>query len=185
MRLGKSHSYSRTAGVRVSSPRHAGAQSRFRGGHRQNSDRARRPDANRGGLRRSCSGDHRTGSARGLGFRLRPAEHPQVRSLGPACRRPYRIRRRAWCQTARRNTEQPGQPGGVPHRSEPPHTLGLHPETLLVAEPDRDLVRNPEPQSSAPRQLRLHRGTAGAHPRGRGRLQPHHGHSTGPTGDGP
>jgi len=60
-------------------------------------------------------------------------------------------------------------------RPHPPDPLRLHTQTLLLAQPGRDLALHPDPQTAPSRQLHLHRRSPRPHPRLHRLLQPHHG----------
>src|SRR5262245_21428968 len=74
-----------------------------------------------------------------------------------------------------RGVEVEGEPGGVPERSAPPDPVRGHAQAQLVAEPDRDVVQHPGPQTVEAVQLPCARGPEGKGPAFHRLLQPHDG----------
>ncbi len=100
---------------------------------------------------------------------------PLLRGGRAPHRRGHRLHRRPRCQRPQRHTRIDENAHRASQRPEPPHRLPLHAQACLPAQPDREVVLHPGPQSPAPRQLRLRRGAGDAHQRLHRLLQSHAG----------
>src|ERR1019366_10800786 len=91
----------------------------------------------------------------GLGVHRGQPEHAPVGESGPVRGRDVRNKGRPGGEGQERGIAIAGDPEGVPVGSQAPNSVRVYAEALLVAEPDRDLVRHPVAETAAKIELRV------------------------------